>query len=360
MADHEELNPDRPVTDAAADPEDLSRAEAVAKRAMELAARAEELARQAHEVAGVDEQLGALEAELDALAEEESTLDAGIDDGGGDDGGGGAGPDEEDQWGRWAETLSERMETLGYRLGELVSGGIEAAMATSHHAGGAGWSRSSSRDDEMGGPTTKDLAVAGPRPVLVKSRGGSVDVQSGAADRVRVTWRGRGLGGRPAEPVTAEEQDGQIRIDSGRARGWRYRGVHMSIEVPVGSPVDVSTGGGSVRVKGTRGPVRTRTGGGSISVSDVDGEVSATTGGGSISVRGRLRGQSAVRTGGGSVTAVLEPGTAIELDAAGTSASIDVPGLKVKGTHVHGTVGGGGEGSLEIRTGGGGARIRYA
>lgn len=356
MVDGEELNPEG-LTGAAAEGEEaFSRAEAVAKRAMDLAARAEELARQAHEVAGVDEQLAALEAELDALAAEESALDAGLDEHGPSDRDQ-QGPDADDPWGRWAETFSERMETLGYRLGELVSGGIEAAVASSYHPGSSGWNRGWSHDDEAGGPATRELAVSGPRRVLIKSHGGAVDVQAGPADRVRVTWRARSLGGRPAEPVTVEEADDTVRIESGRSRGWRTRGVHISVEVPVGSPTEVTTGGGSVRVRGTRGPVRARTGGGSIAVTDVDGEVSATTGGGSISVRGRLRGQSAVRTGGGSVSAVLEAGTAIELDAHGTSASIDVPGLEVKGTHVHGTIGGGGQGSLEIRTGGGHARI---
>ncbi len=172
----------------------------------------------------------------------------------------------------------------------------------------------------------------------------------------------RGGGGRPTDrdPVVVEERDGEIHVESLNGRGWRTRVVHIGVELPVGSPVEVTTGGGSIRVRGTRAPVKARTGGGAIVVDDVDGEVAVTTGGGSIYVRGRLRGHSSIRTGGGSVVANLEPGTSIDLDAHGTSASIDVPGLKVKGTHVHGTVGDGSDGVLEIRTGGGSARIRQA
>ncbi len=173
MADQEDVNR-----------ADMGRAETVAKRAMELAARAEELARQAHEVAGVDEQLAALEAELDALAAEESSMDAGISDGR-------AEPEDEgpdDQWGNWAEAFGERMEALGYRIGDLVSGGIEAAMHSSYQAGGTGWSRGRSRDEEGPGLSAAERMDAGPLPVRIRSHGGSVEVKGGNGDRVHVSW----------------------------------------------------------------------------------------------------------------------------------------------------------------------------
>ena len=336
-----------------ADQQGMNRADEVARKALELAARAEQLAQNAHEAADVDEQLAALETELDALAAEESALDAGM---------GAAEPiadddADQDDWSGWAETFGERMEALGYRLGELVSGGIEAAMYA--YPQGSARPRSQPRGDESPGPSVVDQMVEGATPVRIKSAGGSVDVRAGAGDRVHVTWRQRGWPRTPErEPVNVEERDGELYIESGQGQGWRHRIVHLGIEVPLGSSVDAVTGGGSVRVKGTHASVRARTGGGSIDIDDVDGLVSATTGGGSIRVRGRLRDQSAVRTGGGSVDVVLEAGASLELDAHGTMASIDVPGLRLKGPHVHGAVGGGADGSLEIRTGGGSARIR--
>jgi hypothetical protein len=377
------------------DQEELSRAEAIAKRAMELSSRAEELARQAHEVAGVDEQLAALEAELEALSAEEATLDAGIEagaeaaaghgasgaqsdgpssrmgepahgasgserlgpDASGSDAtdpidGGEFGPGSED-WFGWAETFSARMEALGDRIGELVSGHIDAALgSTAGRVATPSGRRAAAGDIEV--------EVGGALDVRVMSRGGGVEVRPGPANQVRVHWSSRGLFGLLAgeEPVLVTQRDGAVFVETPGRTGWRSSGIHLDIEVPVGSAVDLSTGGGSVEVSGVNGPARARTGGGSIRLSDVDGEVQANTGGGSIHFEGRPAGQSLLRTGGGSVEAVLAPGTVIDIEARGTNAVIDVAGSRVHGSHVTGSVGGGGTGLLQIRTGGGTARVR--
>lgn len=333
-----------------ADEEELTRAESVAKRAMELAARAEELARQAHEVAGVDEQLAALEAELASLSDEEELLDAGID----------AGPSEagasEDPMNDWAETFSERMEQLGYRLGELVSGSVEAAM----HSSLSGISRPFYGGDAF--DATQGSAVVpviAPIPVLVTTQGGSVRISQGRSEEVRVHWRTRGRSHYTGEPaVIVEERDGAIHVETARRLGWWSKVSRIEVEVPRTSPVEISTGGGSVKVDGTAGPVRARTGGGSVHVNDADGEVSVTTGGGSIKVRGRLSGESSIRTGGGSVTVELMEGTSIEVDASGSSASTDISGLTVRSGRCTGLVGGGGNGRLRVSTGGGSTRIQ--
>ena len=333
-----------------ADEEELTRAEMVAKRAMELAARAEELARQAHEVSGVDEQLAALEAELASLSDEEESLDAGMD----------PGPDEpgasEDPMNDWAETFSERMEQLGYRLGELVSGSVEAAMNSSLH----GLTRnvpSADSFDAQGGSAV--VPVTAPIPVLVTTQGGSVRVSPGRSEEVRVHWQTRGRSNYPGEPaVIVEERGGAIHVETVRRLGWFSKVSRIEVELPRTSPVEISTGGGSVKVDGTFGPVRARTGGGSVKVDDADGEVSVTTGGGSIKVRGRLSGESAIRTGGGSVTVELMEGTNVEVDASGSSASSDIPGLMVKSGRCTGVVGDGSQGRLRVTTGGGSTRIR--
>jgi hypothetical protein len=340
MADEEEVSSD-----------DVSRAEAVAKRAMELAARAEELARQAHEVAGVDDQLAALEAELASLSDEEESLDAGID----------AGPSEpgqsDDGVNDWAEMFSERMEQLGYRLGELVSGSVEAAMSSSFGGFTRPFPGSEAFDPTHGSAV---IPVVAPIPVVVTTGGGSVRVGPGPADEVRVHWRTRGRSHRySGEPgVTVEERDGAIYVETPRRFGWWPKVSRIEVEVPRTSPVEISTGGGSVRVEGTNGPVRARTGGGSVRVEDADGEASVTTGGGGIKVRGRLSGDSSIRTGGGSVTVELVEGTHIEVDASGSSVSTDIPGLVVKNGRCTGVVGDGSSGRLRVSTGGGSTKIR--
>ncbi|HEX6392811.1 MAG TPA: hypothetical protein VFZ97_05180 [Acidimicrobiales bacterium] len=328
--------------------EEMTRAEGIAKRASELAARAEELARHAHEVAGVDEELAKLESELDALVAEEEALDAGL-----------AGEGEEqaeeqadDRWVNLAESLAERMEALGDRLGDFISGSVDSALHSSLGEGSVFATGAQITESEA------MLPVSGPLPVRVRSPGGNVDVRPGLSDRVHVAWRGRGstLGDLPPL-VTVQQHGSYVMIESVGTSGWRHKVVHMDVSVPSGSPIEVVTGGGSIRIEGTNSAVRARTGGGSITVAGVNGEVDVTTGGGSVHVDGRLSGQSNINTGGGSIDVVLHPGTQIDIDAVGTSASIDVPGLHVQGHRVCGSVAGGDGGHLRVRTGGGRARV---
>lgn len=335
-----------------ADEEEMSRAEEVAKRAMELAARAEELARQAHEVSGVDEQLAALEAELDSLVAEEAALDDGMAESD-------EGPSTEygdEFWPNWAAALGDRMQALGDRLGEVISGSVDAALS----APALGISSTRGRKGLLS-EHDAELPIAGPVLVRIMSGGGTVEVVPGRADRVHVTARFWLRPQRPDDqPVHLQEQDGVVLVETARGHGWRSNVVHITVEVPLGSPVDASTGGGSVKVEGTHAPVRVRTGGGSVSVVDVEGELVATTGGGSIRIAGRISGESSIRTGGGSVEVNLDPHTRVELAAHGTPAMVDVPGLKTKGSHVTGSVNGGGEGRLEVTTGGGSVRIHQS
>jgi hypothetical protein len=337
------------------DEEGLSRAEAVAKRAMELAARAEELARQAHEVAGVDEQLAALEAELDALAVEEARLDADLGDKS-EQAKDESRPRDWADWSDWADALSERMEALGDRLGELIAGGLGVAL---HPPFPRPPRPFGSKGTYRAAGTETVRPVAGPVPVLAKNHIGSVDVRAGNEDVVRVRTRSKrqlpGPSGVP--PVTVEERDGVVVVEAAQA-GWWPLMLHLEVEVPRHSSVEVITGGGPVTVAGTASAVKVETGGGPVAISDADGPVAASTGGGSIRVDGRLRGDSNLATGGGPVTVVLRPGTRVEVDAYGTGADTNVEGLRVQGGRITGAVEGGGEGRLLIDTGGGPVRIR--
>ncbi|HWE55236.1 MAG TPA: hypothetical protein VG435_06960 [Acidimicrobiales bacterium] len=345
-----------------ADEEELSRSEALAKRAMELAARAEDLARHAHEVAGVDEQLASLEAELDALAAEEDALAAeedGLAEGART--GPGPAPDDEpsgfgghDDWVNWAETFSDRLEALGARIGDLVAGSVDSALAGAQTGTGEPGAVRFTREGEAEWP------APGPVPVQIRSHGGSVEVRGSDQDGIRVTWRARSWGGRYADqqPVTISERGGTVVIEYQGRRGWRAAGVSVEVELPRHSPIEVTTGGGSIQIEGTDAAVSCRTGGGSITVTEVDGEVRASTGGGGIRVEGRISGDSQIQTGGGSIDVIVEAGTQVDVDVSGTKASVDVPSLKVEGYHVVGPIDGGGGGRLRVRTGGGSARIR--
>ena len=331
----------------------------VAKRAMELAARAEELARHAHETAGIDEQLAQLEAELDALDAEEAALR----------GDGSRVGDEPRSTPRtspdWADALTERVGSLGDRIGELVEQVTDAALhrVESKFATDAG--------DEV---EEHSMAVDHVRNVRISNYGGAVNVTATDDDTVSVTARGRKAPDQ-SQLVYVELAGDVVTVTAPSPRRWRGRGVRLDVRVPVDSAVAVVTGGGGVRVNDVHGATDLRTGGGSISVrggrqrvtattgggsielTDFEGVVNARTGGGSVSIEGRLSGTSSVRTGGGNITVRVAEETAIRVDGRGTGSFTDIDTLQAHRGRISGQIGDGAGGELEARTGGGTIRI---
>lgn len=329
----------------------------VAKRAMEIAARAEELARHAHETAGIDEQLGQLEAELDALDAEEAGLD--------DDAG--RGPTAADMGGGptlgWADQFTERISGLGDRIGALIENVTNAAAHSIE---------TSLDDGEV--IEERNLEVASAGRVRIDSDGGSVRVRGHEEPTVSVVARGRRGADQP-HLLDVTQRSGTVEITCRERSRWRRRGVRLEVSVPIGSDLDVITGGGNVNAEGVAGAaevktgggnititgaqreVHVTTGGGAIAVDDIDGALSATTGGGSVQVAGRLRGASVIRTGGGSISVRLADDAHIRVNAVGTGAFTDIDGLRAERGRITGALGGGSDGELRARTGGGTIRI---
>ena len=320
--------------------EDALGPDEIAKRAKELAARAEELARHAHETAGIDEQLAQLEAELDALDAEEAGLFAEDPDAPPAREHGGTPP-------HWADVLTDRVGNLGDRIGVLVEQVTDAAMQRVE-------AKLAAEVDETTEEHTVD--VAGPGTVRIQSHAGSVRVIAHAANTVVVVARGRKASDQRSL-VEVDVDDGVVVIRGRVSRRFHGRGVRLEVSVPVGTVLAVTTGAGSVRANGVRGPADVRTGGGSIELTDVDGAVSARTGGGGITVEGRVCGDSSLRTGGGNITVTVTDGSTVRVDARGTGSVTDVDGLTAHRGRVSGQIGDGSDGELEARTGGGTIRI---
>ena len=350
--------------------------EEIAKRAMELAARAEELARHAHETAGIDEQLAQLEAELDALDAEEAGLGADDDVPPSDDhtaddahstreASGRAWPGREWSGPEWADALTERVGSLGDRIGALVEEATEAAMH-----------RVEARLGSDGADTVEEhsVDVQGPTTVRVQSLGGPVHVEAHDEATVAVTAHGRASRlDSPLAQIAAS--DGTVTITSRSLRRRHGRGVRLDVRVPVGTALVVTTGGGSIHVDDVRGPADLRTGGGGIrlagardratvttggggiDIAGLEGTVTARTGGGSIQVDGRLTGSSSLRSGGGNVTVRVAEGTSIRVDGRGTASATDIDSLEAHRGRITGTIGDGSGGVLDVKTGGGTIRI---
>jgi DUF4097 and DUF4098 domain-containing protein YvlB len=132
-------------------------------------------------------------------------------------------------------------------------------------------------------------------------------------------------------------------------------------------PVRVSTGNGDVVVREAKGPVRVSTGNGRVSVTTTDGPVEARSGNGDIDVRmGAVRPSEDMTfsTGSGDVRVTLPAGYNGELDASTGNGSIESDfDLKLEGRmtprRVRATIGSGGA-RLRLITGNGGLEVRRA
>ncbi len=146
--------------------EELNRAEQLAARARELAARAEQVSQQAAGAAESEDQLAQLERELADLDEEERKLDVEFADLLAENGprkeADDAPREREERFTGWADRFTERMETLGDRFAEALTGAF-AATRSAHRT------RSSAT-----------CAVDGALPVSVESFAGKIVVHAGS------------------------------------------------------------------------------------------------------------------------------------------------------------------------------------
>lgn len=373
--------------------EDMSRSEVIARAAAELAARAEELARHARDAGEVDEELAHLEAELARLDDEQDRLDQELGDY--------VHPPEEAEPVREPdEGFTLRLGNLGERIADIVNIALSSVKLGAADV------------------VERELAVDGALPVSVESFAGSITVVPGSGDKVHVVAERRALDESDLEGITVDvdRRDDGVHIAARSASGRRGRHwVQLTVSVPQGSPSRLRTRGGSVRIDGIGAEVKAQTSGGSIRISGaighadaetsggsiriddqdgpvsaktvggtirlaghlpgvdaatiggtiridgIDGPVVATTKGGSISVTGRLGGSCSLDTVGGSISAGLEAGSRITVDASGSGgASTDIEGLEAHGNRISGEVEGGGDGRLVARTVAGSIRIRRA
>ena len=158
--------------------------------------------------------------------------------------------------------------------------------------------------------------------------------------------------------VSVERVGGEVSASTGNGR--------VTVSNTNGS-VRVSTGNGDVAVREAKGPVRVSTGNGRVNVSTTEGPVEARSGNGDIDVR-----MAAVRpsedmtfsTGSGDVRVTLPAGYNGELDASTGNGAIESDfDLKLEGRmtprRVRATIGNGGA-RLRLVTGNGGLEVRRA
>lgn len=259
------------------------------------------------------------------------------------------------------------------------------------------------------GAFDRTLAVSGPVELDIRSGSGSVQIDTGPADAVRVVARIRAnawFAGdsedrvKRIEAAPPIEQTGNtIRIGQMRDDHlYRNISIYYDVTVPddtrvrsrVGSgrltinhvrgPVDVSNGSGGVRLRQIGGDIRATAGSGGIDVEDAGGGLEARSGSGGIGIRGvhgavsaragsggiHIEGQPLkpwdLRAGSGGITMRVLGDTPFDIDARSGSGGIsNAQPISAAGTlarqRLQGKVRGGGA-AVQLVAGSGGIRIQ--
>ena len=398
------------------------RARDIAERANRLRADAEEAARTGEELTYIEDRLAALEEEQRRLDQEFVTVGAG-------EATGEVGetvsepPGGETRRPRnrgltdWIEGLTGAIsQTIGDTLGENLNETIRTHVGS---LGGIGHTVASAVSGIVADSTRplsdvieREVTVNGSVPVTVDNFAGPVIVSGGPAGVVKVRAEVYGVA---ADELGAVHLFIDMETDRVFVRtqapyvGFNHRHVKLFITVPPGTPLEVRTQGGAIKVDDVGGPAILRTAGGSVSVSSAQGDVDAATAGGSITVgaqrggrvravtmgghvdlsgsafgpveaqtsggsirvdgasgavrahtaggsvtvSGDVQGDWSLRTAGGSLTVILPPGTNATIDASGGGVTTDFPGLSTDRRHLRGRLGDGSRGTITMRSLGG-------
>ena len=159
--------------------------------------------------------------------------------------------------------------------------------------------------------------------LTVKNHNGPIDVRPGSGTQVELRAEKRARYGNHQDVAFDVEtsSSGDVTICStlrdnnpcdDERRGWnndngRSVSVAMTLLVPSGARVRISTGNGAVSVERVGGEVSASSGNGQVSVSNTSGAVRASTGNGDVAVR-EAKGPVRVSTGNGRVTVTTTEG----------------------------------------------------
>jgi len=209
--------------------------------------------------------------------------------------------------------------------------------------------------------------------LILDSDSGSIEINSGASDEVRIDVE------REVRATTDAEADRILRdLDlnfrqEGKNVSIRARHESLSffrlgnplrlrfaITVPRKYNLDLKTGGGSISVQDLEGTVAARTSGGSLHFGRIEGAVKAHTSGGSIHLDGGS-GPLDVDTSGGSIH-IGQVNGPVRAHTSGGSVSVEQVQGKIQastsGGHISATISKQPEGDCELETSGGSIDVR--
>jgi hypothetical protein len=195
------------------------------------------------------------------------------------------------------------------------------------------------------GSNRVDFSVEVPRtyPVDLRTAGGSLDVRN-----LNAWVHGKTSGGSIHVQDVAGTVD--VHTSGGGVSAERLNGA-----------ASLSTSGGSIEASDSTGDLDVDTSGGGIRILNDDGKIDAHTSGGSIRAELRTNNGINLGTSGGSITLMLPQSAhgSIDAETSGGSVTSNLPVTTsgtVSGSHLQGTIGGGGP-SIYLHTSGGSIRI---
>lgn len=139
----------------------------------------------------------------------------------------------------------------------------------------------------------KDYTVGASPELKVGTNDASIEVRRGGS-RIEAFVQTEGYKIGPGDVHIYERQDGdRVSIDVSAPRmnftfGWHNRSIHITVQVPTNTKLDLHSGDGSIRVYGIQAPAQLSSGDGRIDVADFAGPLRAHTNDGSIHAEGRF------------------------------------------------------------------------
>jgi DUF4097 and DUF4098 domain-containing protein YvlB len=190
---------------------------------------------------------------------------------------------------------------------------------------GLGVPEASQEGSDFGGARIDRSFDVGQNPVLtVDNFAGSLDVRSGDGNEIRIVAVKHAPRRSDLDriEVAIRPEEGVLRIVTSKPRTLRNAWVEVTVTAPAGTRLDLSTGSGSIEVRGFEGGALVHTGSGSIAAQSLSGGVNLHTGSGSIKIQD-VAGQLKADTGSGGIGV---QGMVGDLEAHTGSGNIDVRG----------------------------------
>jgi DUF4097 and DUF4098 domain-containing protein YvlB len=158
--------------------------------------------------------------------------------------------------------------------------------------------------------------------LMVDNVAGSLTVRSGDGNEIRIVAVKHAALRRDLERIEVKitPQEGALHIETTKPRSLSSAWVDLTITAPADTRLDLSTGSGTVEVRGFDGGAQLRTGSGSVVAQSLRGDLSLHTGSGSMTIQ-EVAGRLKADTGSGGIDVQGMDG---ELEAHTGSGSIDV------------------------------------